>query len=469
MRWDWPLPWRSGARSARPRPTRSCFGGARRIERLADIRAVRFDKTGTLTTGSAVVQCCEVEHPDDSQDVLARAAALAASSSHALSHAITDYHASRVGGSPSPTQQVRVVAGRGVVGTLKGEDSEIPVSLGSALLMEERGLRLGPVVRTVADRAHDEGLSMAMVGWDNQTRGLFVFSERWRAGISGVIAWLRAAGLDVAILTGDHGSRGGAIAREFGVNVQADLLPDQKVEAICRARRELGPVAMVGDGVNDAPALAASDVGIALGCGTDVSRDSAAICLLGNDLTRIPWTIELARRTVRVIRRNLFWAFGYNILGVIAAALGWLNPAVAALLMVGSSAVVIGNSLRLRQPFSLTCNENPGWLREGEPPGEPIGMPAPQELRPPRIINCCLKRHVHERAAVGLPGRRSWLCALRGDVRRLRALDRPGGPEPAREPEASDHLHIRAAFPLTLFLGLPPAMRGYGFRGRPEP
>ena len=212
------------------------FRGGEALERLADIRAVRFDKTGTLTTGSAVVQCCEVEHPDDSQDVLARAAALAASSSHALSHAITDYHASRVGGSPSPTQQVRVVAGRGVVGTLKGEDSEIPVSLGSALLMEERGLRLGPVVRTVADRAHDEGLSMAMVGWDNQTRGLFVFSERWRAGISGVIAWLRAAGLDVAILTGDHGSRGGAIAREFGVNVQADLLPDQKVEAICRAR-----------------------------------------------------------------------------------------------------------------------------------------------------------------------------------------------------------------------------------------
>ena len=185
-------------------------------------------------------------------------------------------------------------------------------------------------------------------------RGLFVFAEQWRSGFDQVIAWLRATGLDVGVLTGDHAARGQVIARELGVTVEAELLPEQKVAAIHRTRRDHGPVAMVGDGINDAPALAASDVGIALGCGTDVSRDSAAICLLGDDLTRIPWTIELARRTIRVIRQNLFWAFAYNTFGVVAAALGWLNPALAALLMVASSAIVIGNSLRLRQPLVLS-------------------------------------------------------------------------------------------------------------------
>src|SRR5262249_33503402 len=151
-----------------------------------------------------------------------------------------------------------------------------------------------------------------IVGWEGAARGLFVFEEQWRPGHGAVIAWLKRNGLDVGVLTGDHRARGQAIARELEVSVESELLPDQKVDAIRRAHTQFRSVAMGGDGVNDAPALAASDVGIALGCGTDVSRDSASICLLGDDLTRIPWTIELARRAVRVIRRNLFWAFAYN-------------------------------------------------------------------------------------------------------------------------------------------------------------
>jgi heavy metal translocating P-type ATPase len=360
------------------------FKSGEALERLAEVRAIRFDKTGTLTTGTASVWSCATEHPEDDQEVLARAVALASSSLHAFSAGIVDYQSMRLQAAPAHCSATRVVPGRGVVGTLEGTGFESSVSLGSPLLMDERGLRLGPNLGRKVELARDLGLAMALVGWEGEVRGLFVFTETWRGGLEPVIAWLKNSGLDVEILTGDHPARGRAIARELGVTVLPGLLPEQKVEAVKRARREHGPVAMVGDGVNDAPALAASDVGIALSCGTDVSRDSAAICLLGDDLARIPWTIDLARRTVRVIRRNLIWAFGYNALGVAAAAAGWLNPAVAALLMVASSAIVIGNSLRLREdsrgagtgdPFKMRAQQGGGTTPEGFPPACGVGPP----------------------------------------------------------------------------------------------
>jgi P-type E1-E2 ATPase len=219
--------------------------------------------------------------------------------------------------------------------------------------MRQQQLSLGPRLASAAREAELRGLPLSLVGWDGRARGLFVFDEQWRPTAAATIGWLIAAGLDVAVLTGDHAARGRAIEQSLGAAVEAELLPVGKVAAVGQARRQVGPVAMVGDGVNDAPALAASDVGIALGCGTDVSRDSATVCLLDDDLSRIPWSIELARRTRRVIRQNLGWAFGYNSVGVACAALGWLNPALAAFLMAASSIVVIANSLRLGRPFEV--------------------------------------------------------------------------------------------------------------------
>jgi heavy metal translocating P-type ATPase len=344
------------------------FRSGEALERLADITAVRFDKTGTLTTGTAAVRSCQAEHAEDRDDVLVRAASLAGSTAHALSAAIVAHHAA-IGAPPTrPARDVRVVPGRGVIGTI--EDLETPISLGSPLLMEERGLHPGPRLQQAIRDAHARGISVALVGWDGETRGLFAFDEAWRDGFERVIAWLRTSGLDVGVLTGDHAARGRAISRELGVAVEAELLPHQKIAAIRDAQRTFGPVAMVGDGVNDAPALAAADVGIALGCGTDVSRDSAGICLLGDDLTRIPWAIELAHRTVHTVRWNLAWAFGYNIVGVLAAALGWLNPAIAAFLMVASSAMVIANSLRLRSPFPFELEKPPS--HSPAPPGNEL-------------------------------------------------------------------------------------------------
>jgi P-type E1-E2 ATPase len=240
----------------------------------------------------------------------------------------------------------------------------------------EQGFLPGPGLSPVLRDAESRGLPVTLVGWDGQARGLFVFEERWRPAAQSVIHWLTQAGLDVAVLTGDHAARGWIIAQQLGVAVEAELLPAQKVAAIDRARQAYGPVSMIGDGINDAPALSASDVGIALGCGTDLSRDSASICLLGDDLSRIPWSIELARRTRRVIRWNLIWAFGYNTLGVACAAVGWLNPALAAFLMVASSTLVTINSLCLGLPFEVSLDGST-IAATASPPDSNVSAPMP--------------------------------------------------------------------------------------------
>ena len=158
----------------------------------------------------------------------------------------------------------------------------------------------------------------------------------------------RALGLDMEVLTGDHAARGARLQTEIGIPVRAELLPEQKLAAIRDLRAAHQRVAMVGDGVNDAPALALADVGIAMGCGTDVTRESADVCLIRNDLLSIPWAIGFSRKAVSTIRQNLFTSFAYNGIGVVLAACGWLHPAIAAALMVISSLVVLGNSLRLQ-------------------------------------------------------------------------------------------------------------------------
>jgi heavy metal translocating P-type ATPase len=354
---------------------RVLFRSGEALERLAEVAAVRFDKTGTLTTGEATLSECIVEHDHERETTLARAAALAGAASHAMSRAIIKSARDRAPLTAGDVTEIRVVPGLGIRGTLAGTRSLIV--LGSARFMHEHELSLGDKVKKTVEDAESRGLPLCMVGWDEEVRGIFVFEEEWRPAAHAVTRWLTAAPMDVGVLTGDHPNRGRVIAQELGVNVEAELLPAQKVLAIERARRTIGPVCMVGDGINDAPALAASDVGIALGCGTDVSRDSASICLLGDDLSRIPWSIELARRTRRVIRWNLIWAFGYNSCGIGFAALGWLNPALAAFLMVASSGLVTVNSLRLSQPFAIAMDESTAVLAES-PVAALVHAPAPR-------------------------------------------------------------------------------------------
>ena len=338
--------WASLGRAAR---AQVLFRSGDALERLATVRAVRFDKTGTLTTGEPSIAAVVSREDDPIAEVSRRAAALASSSTHVLSRAILGF----TNHQGTSAAEVRSLAGRGVSGVVDGDGSTF---LGSRRLLEENGQVIGSTLDAAAHAAETSGRSLAWVGWGGRARGLFTFDERLRASTRAALEHCRSLGLDVGVLTGDHAARGAALAGEIGLPVEAGLLPEDKVAAIHNARARFGAVAMVGDGVNDAPALAASDLGVALGCGADLSRESAAVCLLGDDLARFPWSVELARRTVGVIRGNLAWAFGYNAVGIACAALGWLNPAFAAFLMVGSSAFVIVNSLRLGE-----------WLVETDP------------------------------------------------------------------------------------------------------
>jgi heavy metal translocating P-type ATPase len=312
------------------------------LSALARVRAICFDKTGTLTEGRAEVQSLDVARDTDPELLRQRAAALASASTHILARAIADHCGGARAACP---QEVRVVAGRGLTGKLAGD--EWTTTLGSLDFLRQAGLELPPELRRAVDRGHDNQDSLACIGWDGRVRGVFGFREQLRENAAHTIAQLRQMGLHVCLLTGDHQTRASALGQQLGVEARGDLLPDGKLQALQQIRAAFGTVAMVGDGVNDAPALAAADVGIALGCGADVSREAADVCLLADDLQRIPWSIDWARDTRRIVLQNLFWAFAYNSVGVSLAVAGLLNPIVAAATMVVSSLLVVSNSLRL--------------------------------------------------------------------------------------------------------------------------
>ncbi len=323
------------------------FRDSRSLERLAEVRAVRFDKTGTLTDGAPVV-CRLVLAPGTSNDeVLRRAVLLAQASQHPVAQAILSFaQRSGIEQSPLAVAHVETRTGHGLL--LKSTDRDKATCLGSPRFVSDQGLQIPPVLEAAIEQAMRDGTPLCCIGWGTTMRGVFFLSESLRAEAASVLTTLQEQGFDVAVLTGDHPARGAAISRRLGVRVVAELLPDDKVDELRRAQRQLGAAMMVGDGMNDAPALAASDVGIAMGCGADITRDSADVCLLGNNLASIPLVIGLARQTVRTIRQNLFWAFAYNSVGILLAVSGRLNPILAAIAMSLSSFFVVSNSLRLR-------------------------------------------------------------------------------------------------------------------------
>lgn len=327
------------------------------LERLAGIRTLCWDKTGTLTTGSPCIRMMLCEEVAERDAVESLAAALASGSTHVYSAAIGRF----LEGTTHPTLPVDVatISGRGLRAEWPGLGT---VTLGSPRFLAECGLSVGPVLQVALARSDVADAACVLVGWQGKVRGAFVVDEEPRPEVDAVIDSCRTLQIDLAVLTGDRHKRALRWQERWRIPVLAELLPEQKLAAIQRLRQQAGSVAMVGDGLNDAPALAAADIGIALGCGADVTRDSADVCLMPDDLRLVPWSIRLAQRTVAVIRQNLAWSFGYNSLGVIAAAGGWLHPALAAGLMVASSLMVLGNSLRLRGDVTGSATHGPHRL-----------------------------------------------------------------------------------------------------------
>jgi Cu+-exporting ATPase len=308
------------------------------IERAREITLVAFDKTGTLTEGKPRLAALHAAPGMAEDAALMLAAALQAGSEHPLARAVL-----AASGPATPADAFRALPGRGVEGAVEGRQ----VALGSPRLLAERGAEAGALAELAATEAA-QGRSLAWLIEGDRALALLAFEDAEKPGAAAAIAGLRAMGVRAAMLSGDIPEAAQAAARRLGLDeLAAGVLPEGKAARIAEWQRQGDRVAMVGDGVNDAPALAQADLGIAMGTGTDVAIAAAGITLLRGDPALVPAALDVARRTRAKIRQNLVWAFGYNVIGLPLAAFGLLSPVVAGAAMAASSVSVLGSALLL--------------------------------------------------------------------------------------------------------------------------
>ncbi|MBD3671988.1 MAG: cation-translocating P-type ATPase [Planctomycetaceae bacterium] len=331
--------------NAMSRATRAqvLFRNGDALEQLARIDTICFDKTGTLTTGETQLTSLIPTDATTTAELRQAAISLAEHSSHPLCRAIlADESAPSI--SRLTLTDVAQIPGKGVSG--RAEDSGESLLLGNQRWMHEQGVMIPSAFESQLQDNADDGL-LVYVAQGQRLLGAMSFAEELRPETETVLSELRSQSLSLEVLTGDRQQRATSMANTLQIPVQGELLPDEKAKHVQQRQAQRHRVLMVGDGVNDAPALTAADVGLTFGGGTDLARDSAGICLLGNDLAVLPCLIDLSRQTMRTVRWNLFWAFGYNVGGIALAAAGQLNPVISAILMFGSSLFVITNSLRI--------------------------------------------------------------------------------------------------------------------------
>jgi Cu+-exporting ATPase len=328
------------------------FRDAEAVETLRKVDTLIVDKTGTLTEGKPALTRVEIVDGGDEREILQLVTALERASEHPLAAAIVRGAEERNAAGSARAESFQSVTGRGVFGRVDGRN----VAVGNVSLLKGRGIDSGALEKR-ADELRKNGETVMLVAVDGRAAGLISVSDSIKPTTQEAIASLHADGIRIVMVTGDNRTTAQAVARELGIDdVVAGVLPHQKVEEVTRLQEQGRVVAMAGDGINDAPALARADVGIAMGTGTDVAMESAGVTLVKGDLRAIARARNLSHATMRNIRQNLFFAFFYNAAaipvaaGVFYSAFGLLlNPMIAAAAMSFSSVSVIGNALRLRK------------------------------------------------------------------------------------------------------------------------
>jgi len=317
--------------------------GPQVLEDTRTVDTIVLDKTGTVTTGRlslAHVRAFDGRDLDD--DVLLRlAAAVEAASEHPIARAIAE-----AAPQPAPVTGFESAPGGGVRGTVEGR----AVVVGRTGWLEENGIDLDEAARAALLREQEAGNTAVLIAVEGRAAGILSLQDTIKDSSAAAVARFRELGLRPVLLTGDNAAVAAKVAAAVGItDVHADVLPSRKVEVVRELQAGGATVAMAGDGVNDAAALAQADLGIAMGSGTDVAIEAADLTVMGSDLFQVAGAIELSRRTLATIKTNLFWAFFYNAVGIPVAALGLLNPMIAGAAMAASSVLVVANSLRLRR------------------------------------------------------------------------------------------------------------------------